>query len=621
MKKPALLHKAKRNIRCTLAFLLCCIIMVSCYALPAYATDSSSADVSQVPPETTSSQPEEEASPEGLAAAEQIASVLTEPNDVSQPDEASQPEEEPIKRYTVTFRLGSFGTQTIEVEQGGYLSEVPEIPSLPAAYVLGWYNDAGEQVTPDYQIVESDITYTARWSRQVSDLLNTDEHTPYIKGYDNGMFKPNAGITRAEAAQLFYNLLRSKDWQGKSFSDIPATQWYAAPIETMAGLGVLNGYSDGSFRPNHAITRAEFVKMAVSCDTITGGEIRFTDVGKNSWAASYIATAYEKGWISGYKDGTFRPDGTITRAEAVAILNNMLGRIPDSDVKSKEKVKNFYDVFPTNWAYGQIVEASTSHSYYRDGESEVWSEYEQDLSVVEKSGWVRDGSARYYLDASTRKFLRGAQTIDGTAYLLDSSTGVAVTGFRTEGSWKRYYLNGIRKDDISGLNVVSGPYYIKVYKKANFLIIFAKDESGTYNIPVRAMRVSCGYGTPTGTYYTPYRYRWLKMVGDTYAQWCTQIQGNYLFHSVPNWTYNNFDLEVDEYNHLGDTRSMGCIRLNCRDAKWIYDNCVLGTKVFISAIETTGPLSKPEGLQIPYWHTWDPTDPTAYWKCKQKGCH
>ena len=126
------------------------------------------------------------------------------------------------------------------------------------------------------------------------------------------------------------------------------------------------------------------------------------------------------------------------------------------------------------------------------------------------------------------------------------------------------------------------------------------------------MRVSCGVPTPTGTYYTPARYRWLKMVGDTWAQWCTQIQGNYLFHSVPNWTRNNLDLEVGEYNQLGNTRSLGCIRLNCEDAKWIYDNCGLGTQVNISATMTSGPLEKPEGLQIPIWHTWDPTDPTAH---------
>lgn len=637
MKKPVLRHKAKRNLRCCAMFLLCCILAVSFYAPPALGAQAPGASASGIQPSAapenggaspsspeTSSQPGEPS--ESSAPQETSSPALADaaPPDAQESEtesSSSEPEEEPVKTYTLTFNLGSFGVKTLTVEEGAYPSEVPAIPDLPAAYVLGWFDQAGEQANPASIPAERDAAYTARWSRQVSDLLNTQEHFAYIKGYANGMFRPQAGITRAEAAQLFYNLLQNREWERKSFSDVPETQWYAEPVGTMAALGVLQGYKDGTFQPNREITRAEFVKMAVACDTIGAGENPFSDVSASSWAAPYVATAAAKGWISGYKDGTFHPEETITRDQAVAILNKMLDRSPDADVKSRSDVKNFYDVYPTNWAYGDIVEASTSHSY-TDGElGELWGEYEKDESKVEKSGWVKDGSDRYYLDAKTRKFLRGAQTIDGKKYLLDASTGVAVTGFRNEGSWRRYYKNGLLQEDISGLGVVSGPYYIKVYKQANYLIIFAQDDSGKYTIPVRSMRVSCGYGTPTGTFYTPDRYRWLKMEGDTYAQWCTQIQGNYLFHSVPNWTYNNFDLEVGEYNHLGDTRSLGCIRLNCRDAKWIYDNCVLGTKVFISGIETSGPLQKPAGLQIPSWHTWDPTDPTAYWKCRQKGCH
>ena len=247
--------------------------------------------------------------------------------------------------------------------------------------------------------------------------------------------------------------------------------------------------------------------------------------------------------------------------------------------------------------------------------------YEKDESTVE-SHWVRENGKLYYVDSATRKVVRGETTINGVKYVFDSLSGAAFNGFRMDGDWRRYYQNGTAVNDISGLGVVSGPYYIKVYKPANYLIIFAKDPAtGKYNTPVRSMLVSCGYGTPTGTYYTPARYRWLKMVGDTWAQWCTQIQGSYLFHSVPNWTYNNFDLEVEEYNRLGQTRSLGCIRLNCRDAKWIYDNCQLGTQVYISPTETDGPLKKPSGLQLPSWHTWDPTDPTAYYACQQRGCH
>lgn len=625
MKKRVLKHKAPNPGKRAAAFLLCCLLAVCFYAPPALGAQPEENAAVAAFPEEAASQPGESAVEP--ASSEPSEKALEEPTPAAQtpneePAASEQPEEPAASSYTLTFRMGSFGEVQATVQAGAYPTEIPAIPELPAAQILGWYDEAGNQVSPGSVPVQRDMTYTARWSRQTAQFLNTTDHFPYIQGYRNGMFKPSVGITRAEAAQLFFNLLQNKDVTVKTFTDTASSSlWYSKPVGVMATLGVLQGYKDGFFLPNRKITREEFVKMAVSCDTLENGKVPFSDVPAASWSAPYIATAASKGWINGYKDGTFRPGNTITRAEAVTILNKMLGRTPDAAVKNKTDVKNFYDVFPSNWAYSAIVEASTSHTYTHNGQSESWADYEKDTSVVEKSHWINDGSSCYYLDAKTRKFLRGFQTIDGQKYLFDSSTGAAYTGFRTEGSWQRYYKNGILQNDISGLGVVSGPYFIKVYKPSNYLIIFAKDSKGQYNIPVRAMRVSCGMGTPCGTFYTPDRYRWLKMIGDTYAQWCTQISGNYLFHSVPNWTYNNFDLEVDEYNHLGDTRSMGCIRLNCRDAKWIYDNCVLGTKVFISAVETSGPLTKPAGIQIPYWHTWDPTDPTAYWKCKQNGCH
>ena len=274
----------------------------------------------------------------------------------------------------------------------------------------------------------------------------------------------------------------------------------------MATLGIVGGYENGAFRPDQQITRAEFVKMAVSFDTIQDGELIFPDVSPSSWAVPYIVTATQNGWINGYKDG-FHPEDRITRSEAVTIINRMLGRSPDAEILSLTDTKNFYDVFPTDWAYGQIAEAATTHTYLSDEAGETWTDYEKDESVVEKSHWIRDGADRYYLDAKTRKFLRGEVTLDGVQYLLDASTGKAITGFRNRGSWRRYYKDGVLQNDISSLGVVEGPYFIKVYKKSNYLIIFAKDEKGNYNIPVRAMRVSCGNPTPTGTYYTPARYR------------------------------------------------------------------------------------------------------------------
>ncbi len=626
MKKTPSRRRSKA--RSSLVCLLCLALTVCCYSAPVQAAENDEvppAQASEAALETAeSSEPAEPPAAPEEAAGETAQEDAAPSRSVSEPEEGGEAEgpeegEEIVKKVTLTFKMGIYGTETVEVEQGQYPYEIPQIPSLPGAQVQGWYDKAGNQVSPSSIIAGEDAVYTARWSRNVSDLLNTYEHFAYMQGY-NGMFRPNQSVTRAEAAQMLYSLLRNKDWEQHSFSDV-GNKWFSDAVGVMAGLGVIRGYTDGTFKPGRQITRAEFVTMAVACDTISQAEQSFPDVPKTSWCAPYVATAAEKGWISGYSDGNFHPDDKITRAQAVTIVNKMLGRSPDPEAVAKEDVKNFYDVFPGSWAYKHIVEASTNHSFSSSTDGEVWTDYEKDTEYPEKDRWIVDDSGRYYLSAKTRKFLRGEQTISGVKYLFSSDTGAAFTGFRKEGAWRRYYKNGLLMKDISGLRVVSGPYLIKVYKNSNYLIVYAKDGNGSYNTPVKAMRVSCGYGTPTGTFYTPDRYRWLRMIGDTWAQWCTQIEGNYLFHSVPNWTQSNMDLEVDEYNHLGETRSLGCVRLCCRDAKWIFDNCVLGTKVIITTSENNGPLEKPAGIQIPFWHSWDPTDPTAVWRCKENGCH
>ncbi len=538
-----------------------------------------------------------------------------------EPEESPEPSEPEEVVYTVTFKLSGSQSVQVEVKEGEYPQALQDITPPPMAEFQGWANAQGQLVNPEEIPVTQDVTYTARWSRQLEDLLNTATHINYIDGYEDGLFRPSKAITRGEAATMLYKLLLQQDWEKKTFPDISEKDWYANAVETLAGLGILSGYTDGTFAPGRQITRAEFVTMVTGFTTLdTEITQTFSDVPATSWAAAAVSTAAQLGWVNGYGDGTFLPNNPITRAEAVKVINNMLGRAVDPQYKNKSDVKNFYDLFSEHWAYGDIVEASTPHTVEEGSNPEVWTSYTADTSTV-KGHWVTEGGVRYYVDPSTRKFARGQITIDGVKYRFDSKTAKPLTGFYMDGQWRRYYKNGAIVNDISGLGVVKGPYYIKVYKPANYLIIFAKDSSGNYNTPVRAMRVSCGNATPTGTYYTPARYRWLKMVGNTWAQWCTQIQGNYLFHSVPNWTKNNLDLEVGEYNRLGETRSLGCIRLNCRDAKWIYDNCALGTKVYISPTETSGPLSKPAGIQIPSWHTWDPTDPTAYYMCDKYGCH
>ena len=189
--------------------------------------------------------------------------------------------------------------------------------------------------------------------------------------------------------------------------------------------------------------------------------------------------------------------------------------------------------------------------------------------------------------------------------------------------YKLYFNNdGQLVQNVEYLIGKQDSYYIKVYKWANYLIVFAKDGDKGYTIPVKAMVTSCGNATPTGNYRTPAKYRWCTMVGGSQAQWCTQIVGDFLFHSVPYRTTNNTTLYTDiMYNYLGTTQSLGCIRLQAGDAKWLFDNCALGTLVNIDPNVNKGPFDKPVFNPVPSWHTWDPTDPTAYYLCQQRGCH
>lgn len=207
-----------------------------------------------------------------------------------------------------------------------------------------------------------------------------------------------------------------------------------------------------------------------------------------------------------------------------------------------------------------------------------------------------------------------------SCYLKRSRSASEYT-WKYEGGYKRCYDGGgNRLEDVSDL--VSGPYMIKAYKHLNTVVAYARDGSRGYTIPVKAMIASFGKTTPTGTYYIPNSFRWLQMIGDSWAQWCTQIRGNYLFHSVPSRPYekSNMALNVRSFNLLGTTQSLGCIRLMCDDAKWIYDNCRYGNTIQITT-STSNPLKKPKALSLPNWHTWDPTDPTAHYRCIQNRCH
>lgn len=194
----------------------------------------------------------------------------------------------------------------------------------------------------------------------------------------------------------------------------------------------------------------------------------------------------------------------------------------------------------------------------------------------------------------------------------------------SDGNKVKLYYNAKGKvvKDVSNLIGKQDSYVIKVNKQRCTVTVYAKDGDNGYIIPVKAFVCSPGQSTPIGTFRTPVKYRWHELMGPCWGQWCTRIVGGVLFHSVFYNSYNNSDsLSVNAYNKLGTICSHGCVRLTAGDAKWIYDNCELNTKVIIYNSSISGPFGKPSAVKLPSWHTWDPTDPNKFDKCDARGCH
>ena len=208
------------------------------------------------------------------------------------------------------------------------------------------------------------------------DLLNTEDHIQYLFGYPDGTFGPENNMTRAEVAQMFYNLLLDQDVEiTKTFDDVPANAWYAKAVNTLASLDIISGVGDNKFEPERSITRAEFTAMAMKF-AVGGeeGENIFSDVDENDWFYDAVVNSIQYGWIHGYGDGTFRPNNPITRAEVTAIVNNMLGRAADEDFVDEhaEELTPFSDI-EKHWAYYHIVEATNDHDYTKPSSGENWT--------------------------------------------------------------------------------------------------------------------------------------------------------------------------------------------------------------------------------------------------------
>lgn len=261
-------------------------------------------------------------------------------------------------------------------------------PSKDGYVFAGWSDGDTTYKAGDAVTVEHAMTFTAQWKLEGEETiagmtglltvagLGTDDHIAYVYGYPDGTVRPNGTITRAEVTTIFYRLLTSarRDeifTSENSFRDVNSSMWYNKAASSMAAGGYIQGYADGTFGANKPITRAEFVCLAARFATKTTGFASYTDVDNGHWAARSIAICASNGWVQGYEDGTFRPDQPITRAEAMTIINRMLGRGVSKGYVCKGAVR-YTDNDPGSWYYFEVLEATNDHEYRNARPFEQW---------------------------------------------------------------------------------------------------------------------------------------------------------------------------------------------------------------------------------------------------------
>lgn len=262
----------------------------------------------------------------------------------------------------------------------------------------------------------------------------------------------------------------------------------------------------------------------------------------------------------------------------------------------------------TNTPDGYVVDASGA--WVEHGVTRTRSIYEQEILdaglVRQKTGWGCRNEAGSLVRNEWRK-------LNGNWYYFDDDA-CAVKGWQYIGDYKYYFNENTYAlvQNLDGILPIQASYQIFVDRVRCQITVYAPDGDNGYIIPCRIFLCSPGKSitpTPAGTFPTTNKYRWLLLQGPSYGQYCTRIGGMHiLFHSVPGRNTTSYNLSAHKYNMLGEPASAGCIRMTVADAKWIYDNCGIGTVVTIGD-NLPAPFEKPEGIKIPEGQTWDPTDP------------
>ena len=286
--------------------------------------------------------------------------------------------------------------------------------------------------------------------------LNTTDHMQYMNGYEDGTFRPDATITRAEACQLLTGLLMEKaGGTDYAFIDVPVNAWYAAAVNEMTGFSLVDGYEDGTFRPDASITRAEFVTILTRFPhNDIGTEKSFADVPATHWAYNAVQTALAQGWVNADSaDSAFRPNDPITRAETVTILNRVLGRSADAAMAaSGEDIRVMPDVPDTHWAYLDMLEATTDHEYDKANGVETWTSYDKETTEL-AAGWHNINGLLFHVNEE--QIFDRSTTVDGLE--LDRN-GRYTTGNTELDTLLADAVAGVVTDDMTQLEKLRAVY-------------------------------------------------------------------------------------------------------------------------------------------------------------------
>ena len=312
-----------------------------------------------------------------------------------------------INRYTVTYKVD---TEVVGTDVYDFNSDVVirPVPTKEGYTFSGW--KIGTADAENFKMPAHDVTIEGTFAKnssgghhhrkptvtipdKVPTGLNGNDHYAYIVGYPDKTVRPQNGITRAEVATIFFRLLtdetrNANSTKSNSYSDVAAGAWYNHAVSTLSAMGIVKGDSHGKFNPNAPITRAEFAAIAARFDdkanTTTAD---FSDIASH-WAKNEISAASNNGWITGYPDGTFRPDNKITRAEAMTLVNRVLKRLPETEEDLHDDMIKWSDNSDVSqWFYLDVQEATNSHYYQtKENQFEKWTKLREtrDWTELEK---------------------------------------------------------------------------------------------------------------------------------------------------------------------------------------------------------------------------------------------